>query len=151
MCQDRAKPHWAHVSMRRQRPMFMNSGYVSNIYSIVNIKVKSYKRHIVSRRWENDFIHSDIQDLFYISHDEFKYIIIFLDDKILRFIINFLSNKSELTILIAFKFFLNQVEYENSKCIRLRTNCDSKYNNYKIYIFRLSKGIIWEANILEKS
>lgn len=117
------------------------------LYSIINMKVKSHKSHIAPKRWENDLIHSDIQGLFYTSHDEFKYMITFLDDKTLRFVVYFLPNKERPTVLAAFKFFLNQVEHEDLNCIRLRTNCDSEYNNYKMYTFRLFKGIIWEENI----
>ena len=110
-------------------------------YSIANIKVETHKRHIEPGRWENNLIHSNIQGPFPTSHDGYRWIITFLDDKTLRSTVAFLPNKEGPTILGAFKSFLNQVEHGNCKCTRFRTDYGTKYNNYEMYAFRLNKGI----------
>ena len=76
-------------------------------YSIANIKVETHKRHIEPGRWENNLIHSNIQGPFPTSHDGYRWIITFLDDKTLRSTVAFLSNKEGPTVLGAFKLFLN--------------------------------------------
>ena len=116
-------------------------------YSIANIKVEPHKRHIEPGRQENDLIHSDIQGPFPTSYDSYRWIITFLDDKTLRSTVAFLPNKEGPTVLGAFKTFLNQVEHSECKCTRFRTDCGTEYDNYDIYAFRLTKGIIWEGII----
>ena len=59
----------------------------------------------------------------------------------------FLPNKEGPIVLRTFKSFLNQVEYRDYKCTRFRTDCGTEYNNYKIYAYRLNKGITWEGII----
>ena len=68
--------------------------------------------------------------------------IIFFNDKIFRFDIYLLFNKFDLIIFIAFKMFFNDLKYDDNKCIRFRINCDIKFDNYQIKVFRLFKNII---------
>ena len=68
--------------------------------------------------------------------------ITFLNDKTLRFGVFFMLNKKGLTILAILKSFLNQVEYKECVCTRFRNDCDTEYDNYEMYTFRLTKGII---------
>ena len=56
--------------------------------------------------------------------------IIFFDDKTLRFDVYLLFNKFDLIIFIAFKMFFNDSKYDNNKYIRFRINCDIKFDNY---------------------
>ena len=68
--------------------------------------------------------------------------IIFFNDKIFRFDIYLLLDKFDLTIFIAFKMFFNDLKYNDNKYIRFRIDCDIKFDNYQIKIFRLFKDII---------
>ena len=68
--------------------------------------------------------------------------IIFFDDKIFRFNVYLLFNKSDLTIFIAFKMFFNDSKYNNNKYIRFRIDCGIEFDNYQMKIFRLFKNII---------
>lgn len=113
--------------------------------SIANMKVEPHRRHVEPGRWENDLIHSDIQGPFPTSHNDYRWIITFLDDKTLRSAVTFLSNKEGPTVLGAFKSFLNQVEHGDCRCTRFRTDCGTEYDNYEMYAFRLHKGITWEG------
>ena len=38
--------------------------------------------------------------------------------------------------------FLNNIKYDNLRYTRLYTNYNTKYNNYRIKVYRLFKGII---------
>lgn len=114
-------------------------------YSIANMKVEPHRRHVEPGRWENDLIHSDIQGPFPTSHNDYRWIITFLDDKTLRSAVTFLPNKEGPTVLGAFKSFLNQVEHGDCRCTRFRTDCGTEYDNYEMYAFRLHKGITWEG------
>ena len=116
-------------------------------YSVANMKVESHKRPIAPGRWENDLIHSDIQGPFATSHDGYAYMITFLDDKTLRSGLYLLPDKSGPTVLSAFKMYLNEVEHGECKCTRLRSDCGSEYDNYKMEAYRLSKGITWEGTV----
>ena len=57
------------------------------------MKIKLYKRYIEFKRWENDFIYFNILKIFNDFYNDFKYIIIFLDNKILRLMIYLFLNK----------------------------------------------------------
>ena len=113
--------------------------------SIANMKVEPHKRYVEPGRWENDLIHSDIQGPFPTSHDGYRWMITFLDDKTLRSAVAFLPNKEGPTVLGAFKSFLSQVEHGDCKYTRFRTDCGTEYDNYQMYAFRLTKGITWEG------
>ena len=113
--------------------------------SITNMKIEPHKRHIKPGRWENDLIYSDIQGPFTTSHDGYRWMITFLDDKTLRSAVAFLPNKEGPTVLGVLKSFLNQVEHSNYKYTRFRIDCGTEYDNYQIYAFRLTKGITWEG------
>ena len=56
--------------------------------------------------------------------------IIFFNDKILRFNVYLLFNKFDLIIFIAFKMFFNNSKHNNNKYIRFRIDCDIKFDNY---------------------
>ncbi len=113
--------------------------------SIANMKVEPHERHVEPGRWENDLIHSHLQGPFEDSHDGFRYMITFLDDKTLRSGVYLLPDKDGPHVLAAFKSFLQQVEHGDCICTQLRSDCGREYDNYDIYAYRLSKGIIWEG------
>ena len=52
------------------------------------------------------------------------------------------TNKSKEVIFVAFKIFFNNIKYNDYYYIRFRINYKSKFDNYKIKIYRLSKNII---------
>ena len=56
--------------------------------------------------------------------------IIFFNNKILRFDVYLLFNKFDLIILIAFKMFFNDSKYNDNRYIRFRIDYNIKYNNY---------------------
>ena len=56
--------------------------------------------------------------------------IIFFNDKILRFDVYLLLNKFNSTIFIAFKMFFNDSKHDNNKYIRFRIDCDIEFDNY---------------------
>ena len=65
--------------------------------------------------------------------------------RLLRSDIYLLVNKSSEVVLAAFKMFLNDVEHGDLRCTRLRTDCGTEYDNYRMEAYRLSKGITWEG------
>ena len=66
----------------------------------------------------------------------------FFDNKTFRFDVYLLFNKFNSIIFIAFKMFLNDLKYNDNKYIRFRIDCDIKFDNYQIKVFRLFKDII---------
>ena len=52
------------------------------------------------------------------------------------------TNKFNEIILIIFKIFFNNIKYNNYRYINFRINYKSKFDNYKIKIYRLFKDII---------
>ena len=56
--------------------------------------------------------------------------IIFFNNKILRFDVYLLFNKFDLIILTAFKMFFNDSKYNDNRYIRFRIDYNIKYNNY---------------------
>ena len=68
--------------------------------------------------------------------------IIFFDDKTLRFNVYLLFDKFNLTILIAFKMFFNNSKHNNNKYTRFHIDYNIKFDNYQIKVFRLFKNII---------
>ena len=115
------------------------------LYFIISLKIKSYKRHIAPERWENNLIHINLQGLFEISHNNYTFIITFLNNFTLRSDIYLLSNKFSQFVLIVFKLFLNNIKYNDYRYTRLRSDYDTKFQNYKIEAFRLFRGIIWKG------
>ena len=115
--------------------------------SVANMKVEAHKRHMQPGRWENDLIHCDLQGLFETSYDGYTVLATFLDDYTLRSAVYTLPSKDGPVVLAALKSFLQAVEHGDRKCTRFRSDCGREFDNYDMYAFRLSKGIVWEANV----
>ena len=69
----------------------------------------------------------------------------------MRFDIYLLMNKFNKIVFVAFKIFLNNVKYSDCRYIRFRINYGLKFDNYKMKVYRLFKGIIWKDIVFRNS
>ena len=65
------------------------------------------------------------------------------------FHVNILYDKTFFEILILFKFFLNIIEHDHFRCIRLRIDNDNEFFENVFTIYRKKRDIIMKFFIVE--
>ena len=117
----------------------------------INNKTKFHRKSIKSKRHVGDFIHDDLMNFFSKKQNDVYWVMIWINDFTQMFHMNILYDKTFLEILISFKKFLNIIEHDYSRCIRLRIDNNDEFFENVFTVYREERDIIMKFFIVENS
>ena len=115
----------------------------------INDKTEFHRKSIKSKRHVDDFIHDDLMNFFSKKQNDVYWIVIWIDDFIQMFHVNILYDKTFFEIFVFFKKFLNIIEHDHCRCIRLRIDNDDEFFENVFAIYREKRDIRIEFFIVD--
>jgi hypothetical protein len=116
---------------------------------VTQIRFKSHKAIIEFDRYSLDLIHSDVQKSFSEVYENSRYLIIFHDDFIKRFVIYSIKHKSN--VFERFRIYKQREEHEEHRIRRFHANDEDEYESITFENYRDEHDIQWESIVSDNS